>query len=122
MHLSQFPALIAIFLCVRAYYQTEDYDAEVEAIAKELAERNRTLRYIGISFSDGRSMRDDEPIWNEELLGSRWWRVSRDEADYLGEDATVEVIPTEVGLKIRDYMYKADFDSPDWEDRLSAFV
>ncbi|TBU50223.1 hypothetical protein BD309DRAFT_996203 [Dichomitus squalens] len=122
MHLSRFPALAAIFLCVRAHYQAEDYDAEVETIARELAERNRKLQYIGISFTDGRFMRYDDPVWNEERLGSRWWKVHRDEGHYLGEGTSVKVIPTEVGLKIREYMYEADYDSPVWEERLSTFV
>lgn len=120
-HLARFPALKALFLCMRAFYQPDDHDAEVAAMALDLAKRNRTLRVVGIALTDGRSMRDDDPVWNEELLASRWWRVDRDE-DWLQEVKNMEVIPTEAGMKVRDYMYAADFDSPNWEERFETLV
>ncbi|KAI1783996.1 hypothetical protein LXA43DRAFT_1101883 [Ganoderma leucocontextum] len=119
LHLSHLPALKALFLCMRAFYQPDDHDAEAAAMARELAQRNRQLRVVGIALTDGRSMRADEPVWPEELLGSRWWKVERD-ADWLHEVQSMEVIPTEVGLKVRDYMYAADFDSGNWEERLES--
>ncbi|PIL24409.1 hypothetical protein GSI_14163 [Ganoderma sinense ZZ0214-1] len=121
LHLSSFPALKALFLCMRAFYQPDDHDAEVAAMALELAQANRTLRVVGIALTDGRSMRDDEPVWREELLGSCWWKVERDE-EWLHEVKSMEAIPTQAGLKVRDYMYAADFESPDWEERMETLV
>ena len=121
LHLSSFPALKALFLCMRAFYQPRDHDAEVATMARELAQVNRTLRVVGVTLTDGRSMRQDEPVWREELLGSRWWKVERDE-EWLHDVKSMEPIPTEVGLKVRDYMYAADFASPDWEERFEYLV
>ncbi|KAM5538071.1 hypothetical protein V8D89_008268 [Ganoderma adspersum] len=121
LHLSSFPALKALFLCMRAFYQPNDHDVEVAAMAHELAQANRTLRVVGVALTDGRSMRDDEPVWREELLGSRWWKVERDE-EWLHEVKSMENIPTEAGLKIRDYMYAADYESGDWEARFETLV
>ena len=90
-------------------------------MARELAQVNRTLRVVGVALTDGRSMRHDEPVWREELLGSRWWKVERDE-EWLHDVKSMEPIPTEVGLKVRDYMYAADFASPDWEERFETLV
>lgn len=122
-HLAGFRALTAVFLSVRAFYQPEDREAELDALARDLATHNSQLRFIGISLTDGRSMRDDEPLWDEERLGARWWTVGRQEDEYgLWGLKSVDVVPTEVGMKVREYMYGADFDSAGWEERLSAFV
>ena len=75
-------------------------------------------------------MRDDKPVWPEERLGSRWWVVERD-GQTVGPTATFadparsvreRPIPTAVGLKIREYMYQVEYDSPNWEDKLDAFT
>ncbi|RPD66597.1 hypothetical protein L226DRAFT_479395 [Lentinus tigrinus ALCF2SS1-7] len=133
MHLSGLDALIAVFLSIRAFYQPEDLDAELTSIVRSLARDNRQLRFVGLSLVDGRSMRDEEPVWKEERLASRWWAIERvdlqDQHAELDLDAFLECgnarlvpITTEVGLKIRDYMYEADYDSPDWQERLSTMM
>ncbi|RDX46896.1 hypothetical protein OH76DRAFT_1406494 [Lentinus brumalis] len=129
MHLSGLDALTAVFLCIRAYYQPDDLDAELTSIVRELAGKNRQLRVVGLSLVDGRHMRDDEPMWDEERLASRWWAIERIDPEGGDMDLYMEYggarpvpILTEVGLKVRDYMYEADYESPDWQDRLSAIT
>ncbi|KAJ2975616.1 hypothetical protein NUW54_g11702 [Trametes sanguinea] len=118
MHLSRFPALTVLFLCIRAFYQPDDADSEVVSIAQSLAHDNPKLQFIGLSFSDGRSMKEDYPVWEDERLGSKWFAVRRKE-DGLDE---LEEISTETGLWVRDYMYEADYDAPDWAERLQAIA
>ncbi|KAI8982824.1 hypothetical protein BD414DRAFT_491236 [Trametes punicea] len=115
MHLSRFPTLTALFLCIRAFYPPDN--SEVNSIALDLAERNPQLQFIGISFTDGRTVREDEPVWDEERLGSTWFKVRRGED---GSNRELQDISTEAGLKVRDYMYDADYEAPDWTQRLSA--
>ncbi|KAI0371664.1 hypothetical protein BV20DRAFT_964878 [Pilatotrama ljubarskyi] len=115
-HLTRFPALTVIFLCIRAFYQPSDQDAETASIAQDLAERNRHLRFIGVSFADGRSTPEDAPVWDEERLSSTWFKVLRDEHDV----RRTERIPTATGLRVRDYMYQANYDAPGWEEVLST--
>ncbi|KAI0362628.1 hypothetical protein OH77DRAFT_1416896 [Trametes cingulata] len=119
MHLKRFPHLTAIFLCIRAFYQPTDPAAEIASIALELAEFNSSLQFIGISFADGRSTREDEPVFDEERLSSTWFKVHRPE--HYGE-AEPRQISTETGLKVRDYMYRAQYDIPGWEEMLSTFA
>ncbi|KAI0665298.1 hypothetical protein C8Q70DRAFT_44452 [Cubamyces menziesii] len=90
---------------------------EIEAIANDIAKWNRRLRYVGISFTDGRSTREDEPVWDEERLCSVWFKVLRNDTTV---QTTVEEVPTTVGLQVRDYMYEVDYDDPDWREQLSA--
>ncbi|KAI0332548.1 hypothetical protein GY45DRAFT_1320745 [Cubamyces sp. BRFM 1775] len=116
-HLSSFPMLTVVFLCIRVFYQLADPSEEIEEIANRIARWNRRLQFVGISFTDGRWTREDEPVWDEERLGSVWFKVHRDDT---GFQATVEEVPTAVGLKVRDYMYEVDYDDPDWMEQLSA--
>ncbi|OSD08387.1 hypothetical protein PYCCODRAFT_1429456 [Trametes coccinea BRFM310] len=118
MHLSRFPALTALFLCIRAFYQPVDADAEIVSIAHDLASRNSKLQFIGISFTDGRNMKEDYPVWDDERLSSQWFAVRRD-GDGSGD---LDKIPTETGLSVREYMYQADYDAPEWEARLHAIA
>ena len=106
---------------MRAYYQPDDVDVEVVAIAHELAKANLNLYFVGISFTDGRSLRDDDPVWDEERLESRWWKADRDRGD-LGALKSLEDIPTDEGLKIRSNLYETDFGSSDWEVKLLTSV
>ncbi|KAI0723781.1 hypothetical protein C8T65DRAFT_627410 [Cerioporus squamosus] len=129
MHLSGLDALTAIFLCIRAFYLPDDLEAELASIVHDLARKNRQLRVVGVSLVDGRYMRDDEPMWGEERFASRWWAIERvdpDEGDlslYMEYGGARPVpISTEVGLQVRDYMYEADYESPGWQDRLSAII
>ncbi|CDO76424.1 hypothetical protein BN946_scf184781.g1 [Trametes cinnabarina] len=118
-HLSRFHALTALFLCVRAFHQPNDLDAEIISIAKGLGRRNAKLQFVGVSFTDGRTMREDHPVWEEELQSSRWFFVRRsDECDL----ASLQDLPTNMGLSVRNYMYKADYDAPDWAKRLPTIA
>lgn len=132
MHLTRLPALTVLFVCIRAFHQPLDAAAEISALARQLGQHNSKLRFVGLSFADGRSMREDEPVFDEERLGSTWFEIRRGKLeDIVMEDGAMVVddwepmevvaIPTAVGLKVRDYMYEADYDTPGWEDRLSTF-
>ena len=117
-HLSSFPMLPVVLLCIRPFYQLAGPSEEIEAIANDIAKWNRRLRYVGISFTDGRSTREDEPVWDEERLCSVWFKVLRNDTTV---QTTVEEVPTTVGLQVRDYMYEVDYyDDPDWREQLSA--
>ncbi|KAH9900894.1 hypothetical protein C8Q73DRAFT_742646 [Cubamyces lactineus] len=117
LHLSSYPMLTVVFLCIRAFYQLADPSEEIEEIANSIARRNTRLQFVGISFTDGRSTREDEPVWDEERLGSVWFRVRRDDTTV---QTMVEEMPTAVGLKVRDYMYEVDYDDPEWMEQLAA--
>ncbi|EIW60400.1 uncharacterized protein TRAVEDRAFT_70802 [Trametes versicolor FP-101664 SS1] len=132
MHLTRLPALTVLFVCIRAFHQPMDPAAEIAALARQFGQHNSKLRFVGLSFADGRSMREDEPVFDEERLGSTWFEIRREKLeDIVMEDGAMVVddwepmevvaIPTAVGLKVRDYMYEADYDAPGWEDRLSTF-
>lgn len=129
MHLSGLDSLIVVFLCIRAFYQPDDLDLELSSIVRDLVCDNRQLRFVGISLVDGRSMGNAHPMLNAERLGSHWWAIERTDTTGLEQGMSVTYdnawlvpISTEVGLKIRDYMYEADYESPDWQQRLSAIV
>ncbi|KAI0647513.1 hypothetical protein C8Q79DRAFT_907300 [Trametes meyenii] len=126
--------LTVIFLCIRAFNDPEDAHAECATIAQRLAEGNADLQFVGLSFTDGRSTREDEPVWDEELHGSTWFKIRRtsnlesrllqgetDEGEP-GVRVEVKVIPTMIGLKVRDYMYEANYEAPNWVERLSTFA
>lgn len=125
MHLARFPALTALFICIRAYNYPANPDAEIASLARSLAARNPKLRFVGLSFADGRSMREDDPMFEEERLGSTWFEIRRGETHGgLVEEDEIDVheIPTTVGLGVRDYMFQADYSTSGWEERLAAFV
>ncbi|KAI0748363.1 hypothetical protein C8Q80DRAFT_1337088 [Daedaleopsis nitida] len=120
LHVTRFPELAVVFLCIRAYYLPEDVDAELEGIAHDIAASNPKLRVIGISLTDGRRVREDQPVWTEEALASEWWIVKRGKASLergteLG-GLRLQHLPTAVGLKVRESMYRSDYDTPGWED------
>ncbi|KAI0636515.1 hypothetical protein C8Q77DRAFT_1154452 [Trametes polyzona] len=126
-HLAGFPALIAAFLCIRTYHQPADAAEEATTLARQLGRLNGKLRFVGIGFSDGRSMREEDPVYDEERLGSRWFELRRKpltEPSLAGIEAILEVRPisTDVGFRVRDYLHEVDFDTPGWEEQLSAIV
>ena len=133
LHLANFPVLSAIDLCIRAYYIPDDTDAELSEIARALATRNPSLRFVGLSLVDGRQMRNDEPIYDEERLQARWWAVKRDEAPHPacpsgegGSDGEYDdgirmaELPIGAGLRVRKFMYEADFGTQGWEEGIAA--
>ena len=122
LHLANFPVLSAVDLCIRAYYIPNDTDAELSEIARTLATRNPSLRFVGLSLVDGRQMRNDEPIYDEERLQARWWAVERHEAPHLAyltgegdvndeydDGIRIAELPMGAGLRVRKFMYEADF-------------
>ncbi|KAI0672756.1 hypothetical protein C8Q78DRAFT_1077091 [Trametes maxima] len=127
------PELTVIFLCIRAFNDPEDPHAECATIAQRLAEGNSKLQFVGVSFTNGRSMREDEPVWDEELRRSMWFRIHRTghlESWPVGETGKdgpgmrveMKAISTMIGLKVRNYMYEAKHDAPDWAERLTTFA
>ncbi|KAI0636516.1 hypothetical protein C8Q77DRAFT_506884 [Trametes polyzona] len=104
MHLARFPALTAVFLSIRTYHQPADAAEEATTLARQLGRLNGKLRFVGIGFSDGRSMREEDPVYDEERLGSRWFELRRKpltEPSLAGIEATLEVrpIPTDSNFR-----------------------
>ena len=67
-----------------------------------------------------------QPVCAEEANQSHWWAVEREHLDlesgrYL-EDVRMQSIPTATGLKVREYLYQANYDAPNWEENLSKLV
>ncbi|KAI0823566.1 hypothetical protein BC628DRAFT_1420854 [Trametes gibbosa] len=125
-HLAGFPTLTAVFICIRAYGLPADPVTEVAALARQLGEQNSALRFVGLSIIDGRSVRENEPVFDEERLGSTWFELRRNWDSGYQDVEDVDVlkvrqIPTAAGLKVRDYLYEANFDRVDWEEQLSMF-
>ena len=130
-HLARLPSLVAIYLCIRAHYLPTDLNQELESLARELATNNRQLRVVGISLVDGRHMHDDQPVWDEEAWQSHWWAVEREEVNLDDDDglymfatgeAKLRGIPTAAGLKVRQALYKIEYDDEGWEDILSVLL
>ena len=132
-HVANFPILIAIDMCIHAYYIPGDLDAELIGIAHDLAKQNHALRFVGVSLVDGRQ--SDEAISRGEQPEARWWAVERNDTTppvplsfewdpvggYYGGIRLVD-LPMGTGHKVRNFMYETDFGTQGWEEELSAFA
>ncbi|KAI0780461.1 hypothetical protein BD413DRAFT_681925 [Trametes elegans] len=117
-HLGGFRDLTAVFICIRAYRQPTYPRAEALGTAQKLASRNGTMRFVGVSFADGTSKTVNEPIGEDERHDSIWYAVRREDRAS-GVLVQPMEIPTEVGLRLRDYMCETDYGSG-WEERLAT--